>query len=152
MTKVAWDSLCIIFDCKEFSQQTPADWKYSLSSTDRADSGNTLNCNTHRLSYCLKARRLYITAIKKSVFSQCTGWVTLTFYLIFLNLSCMQTYYLIHYFFLFLFFSFFFFFFFLFFLPLWFIGLLHRFFLFRVCFGQTLTNAQFHTNVYKYVK
>ena len=35
--------------------------------------------------------------------------------------------------------------------PLWFIGLLHRFFLFCVCvFGQTI--AQFHTSVYKYVK
>ena len=30
--------------------------------------------------------------------------------------------------------------------PLWFIGLLHRFFIFCVCgFGQTLTIAQFHT-------
>ena len=43
--------------------------------------------------------------------------------------------------------------FFFFFFSLWFIGLLHRFFLFCVCiFGQTLTIAQFRTNVYKYVK
>ena len=36
--------------------------------------------------------------------------------------------------------------------SLWFIGLLRRFFLFACVFGQTLTNAQFYTNVYKYVK
>ena len=36
--------------------------------------------------------------------------------------------------------------------PLWFIGL-HRFFLLCVCFfGQTLTIAQLHTSVCKYVK
>ena len=33
----------------------------------------------------------------------------------------------------------------------WFTCLVHRFFLLCV-FGQTLTNAQFHTNVYRYVK
>ena len=55
----------------------------------------------------------------------------------------MQTYY----------FTSLFFFFFFFFFSLWFIGLLHRFFFLCVCvFGQTLTNAQFPTNVCKYVK
>ena len=91
--------------------------------------------------------------------------------LLFLNLSCMQTYYFTSFFFSSSSFFFFFFFFFLslffclfvfvcyflslllFFFSLWFIGLLHRFFLLCVCvFGQTLTIAQFHTSVYKYVK
>ena len=78
---------------------------------------------------------------------------------VFLNLSCMQTYHFTS-FFLFCFcFCYFlslllsFFVTFLIFFSLWFIGLLHRFFLFCVCiFGQTLTIAQFHASVYKYVK
>ena len=66
----------------------------------------------------------------------------------FVNLSCMQTYYFTSLSFLNLFFITFFFFFFV---------VVHRssssvlsFFL--CVFGQTLTNAQFHTNIFKYVK
>ena len=89
------------------------------------------------------------------VFTRKPGEIFFFFFFFFFllsNLSCMQTYYFtslslkkkIYYFFFFFFFSFLF-------------VVVHRssssVLSFCVCvFGQTLTNAQFHTNVYKYVK
>ena len=62
------------------------------------------------------------------------------FVVVFLKFFEPQLHALLFFFFKLLFFSF----------SLWFVGL-HRFFLFCV-FLVKLTNAQFHTNVYKYVK